>query len=378
MPRDRKGSIGKRKDRPGLWARVSYKDETGRRRVIQRKVANRTEGNLLLKKLLREIEDDGARVFDGARMTFKKLAEVYTDHKLQPPAYKGETRVSGMRSWKHQLVVLKPLVERFGKMRIRSITHADIEKYKCQRMQTKTRRGNDRNVASVNRELSLLRAILNFAKRQGWISRNPFGMGESVISYADETRRERILTREEEARLLAACVEPRAHLRPLLVCALDTGMRRGEIIKLRWSDVDLMGGIIRVRKTTTKTWEARSIGMTARLQDELRRIWKHAPPDPDGLVFGIKNNFKRSFGTACRLAAVEDFRLHDCRHTATTRMIQAGMAPMEVMKITGHKQIDTFLRYMNTDDQTARRTAAALDVFYAEEEQGITESEIVN
>ncbi|MGH9836361.1 MAG: tyrosine-type recombinase/integrase [Blastocatellia bacterium] len=377
MPRERKGSIVKRKDRPGLWARVSYQDETGRQRVIQRKVANRTEGKALLKQLLREIEDDGARVFDGERMNFQKLADVYTDHKLQPPVYNGETRVSGMRSWKHQLVALKPLVEYFGKMRIRSITHASVEKYKTQRLQTKTRRGDDRNIASVNRELSLLRAMLNYAKRQGWLNRNPFGMGESIISNADETRRERILTREEEARLLTVCAGPRAHLRPMLICALDSAMRRGELFKLRWSDIDLMGGIIRVRKTTTKTWEARSIGMTTRLQEELRRLWEVAPPDPDGLVFGIRNNIKRSFGTACKLAQIEDFRLHDCRHTATTRMIQAGMAPMEVMKITGHKQIDTFLRYMNTNEQTARRAAEALDVFYAEDSEA-TKSEMVN
>ena len=112
-----------------------------------------------------------------------------------------------------------------------------------------------------------------------------------------------------------------------------------------------------------------------RLQEELRRLWEVAPPDPEGLVFGVKNTVKRAFATACRLAGVADFRLHDCRHTATTRMIQAGMPPMEVMKITGHRQIATFLRYLNTNDQTARRTAEALDVFYAEE---VTASELVN
>src|SRR5262249_26005324 len=132
-------------------------------------------------------------------------------------------------------------------------------------------------------------------------------------------------------------------------------------------DVDLITGIIRVRKTTTKTWEPRTIGMTARLQEEMRRLWEAAPPDPECLVFGIKRDIKRSFGTACRLAAIEDFHLHDCRHTATTRMIEAGMSPMEVMKITGHKQMSTFLRYMNTNDQTARRAAEALDAFYGDE-----------
>jgi len=93
--------------------------------------------------------------------------------------------------------------------------------------------------------------------------------------------------------------------------------------------------------------------MTARLQEEMRRLWDFAPPDPEGLVFGITNNFKRSFGTACRLAAAEDFRLHDCRHTATTKMIQAGMAPMEVMKITGH-----FAASLRNRSRCGRQTGA--------------------
>src|SRR5262245_49458947 len=197
MPRERQGSIKTRKDRPGLWARVSYVDETGRRRVIQRKVASKTEGKALLKKLLREIEDDGARIIDGERMTFGKLADIYTDHKLKPPVYKGETRVSGMRSWKNQLVALKPLVEHFGKLRVRSITHADIEKYQTRRRQSKAHRGADRTITGVNRELSLIRVILNFAERSGWLNRDPLGMGEVLISHDDEDRRERILTREE-------------------------------------------------------------------------------------------------------------------------------------------------------------------------------------
>lgn len=91
MPRQREGTIGKRKDRPGLWARVTYTDETGHRRVLQRKVANRTEGREVLKRLLRQIEDDGPRIIDGERMTFGELAENYTDHKLKPAVYKGET-----------------------------------------------------------------------------------------------------------------------------------------------------------------------------------------------------------------------------------------------------------------------------------------------
>jgi integrase len=72
----------------------------------------------------------------------------------------------------------------------------------------------------------MLRRMLNVAQREGWILRSPFAAGDSLISLADENKRERILTREEEIKLLAACESPqRAHLKAILICALDTGMR---------------------------------------------------------------------------------------------------------------------------------------------------------
>ncbi|MGH9845330.1 MAG: tyrosine-type recombinase/integrase [Blastocatellia bacterium] len=365
MGRERTGGIKHDKKTGKHLVRVTYIDALGNRHDLRRQADTKTEARELRKKLLRDLEDHGERIIDGEKLTFVKLADIYQKHKLQPPVYKGETRVSGLRSWRHQLTFLKPLVAHFGKTRIRSITHADIERYKAERVQAPTRHGAERTITGVNRELSLLRTILNYAKRSGWLIRNPFEMGESLISHADENRRERILTRDEEARLLAACVDQRAHLRPLLITAVDTGMRRGELLALKWSDVDLEGNLIRVRKTTTKTWEARTIGMTARVKEELRKLFAVAPPDPAGLVFGLKSGVKRSFATACRLADIKDFHLHDLRHTATTRMIQAGMPPLEVMKITGHKQMTTFLRYLNTDREAAKRAASALDEWHA-------------
>jgi integrase len=82
-------------------------------------------------------------------------------------------------------------------------------------------------------------------------------------------------------------------------------------------------------------------------------------------VFGLLSNVKHGFTTARKLSQIEDLHFHDLRHTGTTRMIQAGLPPMEVMKITGHKQMTTFLRYLNADHQTARRAAEALDTLYA-------------
>ncbi len=369
MPREKTGSIVKRKDRTGLWVRVKYKDESGQEKVIQRKVETRTEGRLVIKKLLRQIEDHGTKIIDGERLTFTKLADIYRERKLQPPTYKGDTKVSGLRSYESLRRRLATLTTHFGNKRIRNITHADLEKFKLTRLKDKNKRRPDDElkVATVNRELQLLRAVFNFSKRQGWLTRNPFEQGESLISLAQETKRDRILTREEEEKLLAACTGRRAHLKAILICALDTALRRNEILQLRWNDVDLAGRLIVVRASTTKTMRERTVGLTDRLTGELQRLYELAPDDPECLVFGY-TDFKRSFEKACEEAGLNGFRFHDCRHVGTTRMIQSGMPPAEVMKITGHSQIATFLRYVNTDGAAAQRAANALDDWHAEGE----------
>lgn len=371
--RERTGYVYYDEARKTWTARVTYRDEAGRVRNIKRQVENKTAGKLLLKKLIRELDDHGAHTIDGDHLTFKALSGVYEARKLGAPVYKGETRISGLRSHETLSLHLRTLTTYFGSRRVKSLTHLDLEKFKAERLATTTKLGRERTVASVNRELQLLRAVLNFARRQGWIQRNPFEMGEPLIQTADEVKRDRLLTPEEETRLLAACEKVSkderkrwAHLRPIIICALDTAMRQGEILKLKWSDVDLDGGLIRVRATTTKTLRARTIGMTTRLQSELRRLWENSKGDLEASIFGLSDNVKHGFAAVCAEAGVADFRFHDLRHAATTRMISAGMPPLEVMKITGHTQMATFTRYVNANEAAARRGAAALDGFHAE------------
>jgi len=133
-----------------------------------------------------------------------------------------------------------------------------------------------------------------------------------------ERQRDRVLTFDEERRLLAACGdrvikftrrthkrgtktikqhrisatdsgEKRACLRALIITALDTGMRRGELFKLTWSDVDFNSNLIRVRATTTKTEKARAVGMTPRVREELLALREAAPKQDLITVFGIKD-----------------------------------------------------------------------------------------
>ena len=138
---------------------------------------------------------------------------------------------------------------------------------------------------------------------------------------------------------------------------------------------------ITLTATATKTQKARIVPMTSRVCDELQNLWEKSDKNLSSSVFGIKDNFKRSFTTACKLAEIEGFRFHDCRHTAITRMIQAGLSPMEIMKVSGHTQMNTFARYVNPNKEAVSRIADVMTAFHAEAltvHQSATENGFIN
>lgn len=343
-------------------ARVDFTDASGKRRIARRYCETKSEANRKKLELARSIEERGDKAVEGDRLTFKTLAEKYQAVKLFPAQYVNQRKVAGVRSLGPALAALRALIEYFGERRLRSITHADIETFKLVRLKTPTIHGTERSITSVNRELELLRAIFNFAQRQDWLAKNPFQRGASLISKADEMHRERVLSFAEEERLLAACEVPaRQHLRPILIAAMDTGMRRGELLKLKWRNVDLRARSIEIEAFNTKTARARTVAMTARLTKEIESLWLNSTRDLESLVFGITDNIKNGFASACCAADIVGLRFHDLRHTAITRMIEAGMQPAEVMRVSGHTTPAMLWRYLNANADTARRAADALD-----------------
>ena len=298
-------------------------------------------------------------------MKFSQLARHYEETKLIPPKYQGDAKIAGLRSYKTQQRRLKTLVENFGHKPIKSITHSDLECFKLQRLELPTWRGDERSHADVNRDLALMRIVLNYAKKQGWVARNPFERGESLITSAHETKRDRVLGREEERRLLLACEKPaRQHLRPILILLLDTAMRKGEALSLNWSDVALDNGIIRLRATITKTAKARVVPITSRLRVELEKLKVFEAGKPDLRVFKL-GDFKRAYAAACEEAGITGVRIHDLRHTAITRMIESGMPHAQVMVVSGHSEFSTFRRYVSADDEAVKRAGLALDAWHA-------------
>lgn len=393
MPRERTGSIFKRekelangKKQITWWARITYTDDvTKRRHDLQRRAQNKAHAKELLEKLQTDYDASGGKALIHERKTFEDLASHYDKNYLKPAEYVNGRKVSGLRSLDSPKTNLKLLREYFGKRSLRSITYGDIQSYKNLRFETPTNRELDkdgnpigkRSIAAVNRELSTLNKMLNIAEREGWIITNPLKRGDTLISLADENQRERVLTREEEARLLEACKDERAYLRAILICALDTALRKNEMLSLSWSDIDFENEVITIRAFNSKTATKRLVPMTKRLKREIEKLYEQSQ-DKTETVFGIKGNIKRAFRTVCKNAKIYDFVLHDCRHTAITRMVALRLPGEEVMKISGHTQMKTFLRYLNPTNESLKRAAFALDSFHAQIEQTEIANELVN
>lgn len=363
------------KDRGHWVARITWTDPSGKRRERRAKVENKTAGRALLKKWADEIEESQAeQLVDGSKMTFGQLAGRYESHKLTAPVFRGGQMVAGMKSWRNQQWFLKALIEHFGRKKIALIRHTDIEHFRESRLNEATIHGRERSLAHVHRELQLMRAILNYGVRNGWLRRNPFNAGPALIQPSREEKRERILTFDEEERLLAACTGRRAHLRLMLICLIDTGLRKGEMQSLRWDDIDLDAGLITVRPEINKVGRGRLIGISSRLREALSLLMEERRADRDHVF--EQGNFKRAFSSACKEAGIEDLRIHDLRHTHISRLVQAGMPIAETMRLAGHSTLSAAFRYMNIDQETAKRAVESIDSL--RERISSAESEFIN
>lgn len=364
------------------YARIVRTDGEGKRREFAAKAESKSHAKRLREELIEQHSQRGEQAIEGSKLLFRQVADIFEEGKLYKAEYHGEgnakRKIGGVRSLNPSLTYLKALRRYFGAKLLKNISYADIEEFKRKRLKTPTKRG-PRSIADVNRNLALMKSIMKFAKSKRWIQESPFEHGAPLISMSDETRRERTLERHEETALLAACVKKeRSHLKPLIVAALDTAMRRGELLKLTWNEVDFSKKKISVTALNTKTARARTVGITDRLSEELQNIWKQSTKDKNALVFGIKDNFKRSFTGACKDAKIEDLHFHDLRHTAISRLIDKGLPPMQIMKVSGHTQVNTFARYIHAQDDAVQKIAEALSEFHKQPTNEIQESQMVN
>lgn len=140
----------------------------------------------------------------------------------------------------------------------------------------------------------------------------------------------------------AADADPSPWIKPLIIVAIETAARRGELVKVKWTDIDLKARTARFRKTITKNGRQRVPGLSTLAAATLASL----PRSIKGRVFPLHHDTVTAlFTRVCEAAGIEDLRFHDLRHEATSRLFEKGLTTEEVKAQTGHKSYKSLERY---------------------------------
>jgi integrase len=236
------------------------------------------------------------------------------------------------------------LMEEFGERHLREIMPLLVEDYK-QRRVTKV------SHASVNRELAALRHALNLAVTWGLIEKNPC----TGVKLFREKPRMKWLKEEDEGKLLKASPE---WLRPIILIAVYTGMRSGEILALTWNDVDLEQKTILI--VYSKNGESRVVELNQVVLDLLLGLSKGKKPHEK--LFPKRDTYQisKAFRKACAVAGLDGMRFHDLRHTFASRLCQRGVNLPTIKELLGHKSLTMALRYSHSTTESRRQAVEKL------------------
>jgi integrase len=285
-------------------------------------------------------------------MTLRELAVWYWENHGQ------RKRSNGIKG------TLKRLTKYFGDTQLVEITPEDINRYRQRRV------SDGVTERTANRDLQELKSMFNRVttdRRWRKVLENPV----SYVKLGKE-RNERV--RYLDAAQISALLEnaPK-HLKPILVAALHTGMRRGELLGLTWEDVNFKESLLHVRES--KNGEGRYIPISG----ELRQVLLALPSRFGGqLVFPShlpkrKNrddkqhpyrDVKNSFRAALANAGISDFRWHDLRHTFASTLVMNGADLNTVRELLGHKSIKMTLRYAHLSPKHKQAAIALIDRAY--------------
>ena len=281
----------------GWKASVSWQEAVSRRDEIQRRA------------------DAGKPLEDDLPMLFQDYAALWLD------SAKGRTDEANVR------VHLNP---QFGNRLLKAIQGQDIDNWIRTGLKT-------RAASTIKRQLNTLRAILNDALRTGAIADNPC---DRIMKLNGDVPRQRFLEPEEIVRLIASAEQISPWLRDVIVWALHSGMRRGEIQELNWADILTMptgGKIVMLRQT--KSGKPRSVICTRDMIEVLQRQSERRV-DGDDRVFPVsKMIWRRRWEAARDLAGLPDINFHDLRRTNATQAAASGVDLRTLASRIGHTDL---------------------------------------
>lgn len=233
----------------------------------------------------------------------------------------------------------------FGRWKATEITTAQVRKYIKQRKESK---GKPKN-ATINRELAALKAMFNLAARE-----TPPKVDKAQIPYIPTLKENNVRKGFfEHGDFLALRQELPEHLRGIATFGYKNGWRVSEITDLKWSQVDLDQGIVRLEPGETKNEEGRTVYLDDELKDIFRQQWERRKETARLLPYVFLNakvtdrvkRFDKAWKTACKKVGLEGKLFHDLRRTAVRNMVRAGIPETVAMKISGHKTRSVFDRY---------------------------------
>ncbi len=227
-----------------------------------------------------------------------------------------------------------------GDKQASEVSPRDLERYKSSRREC-LHGGNPITGATINREMAILKTAFNKAIEWGLLESNPV---ERVKFFSEKDRgRTRYLSTDEKAKLLAI-LSP--ELRRFVIVALKTGMRAGEILGLKWLDIDSNANQIVVRKS--KSGRMRFIPLHSDVAEVLRSLPKHGEfvfSDKHGERYGRSSWIRTQFERALEQAGIRDFHVHDLRHTFASELIMKGADLKTVSELLGHSSTRMTERY---------------------------------
>lgn len=292
------------------------------------------------------------KTVEAKRRTFAELVERYFEEVLPERPKNAVNTRRHLTYWKKKL----------GSLPLADVTPTLIVKFRNELLTTPTHHQKPRSNATVVRYLAALSHAFTVAMKDWhWVTDNPV----SKISKPRQARgRERFLSDDERERLLAACrASPNRYLLAVVVLAISTGMRRGEIMNLRWSDLDLKRGTILL--TTTKNDTSRSIpltGLARQLVEDLAKVRRLDTP----LIFcgtlpQKPMDLKKPWENAVKQAGLDNFRFHDLRHTAASYLAMNGATTMEIAAVLGHKTLQMVKRYSHLANSHTAKVVEAMN-----------------
>jgi len=286
---------------------------------------------------LKRVRGELLGIKDEKRITFPALADEYLEWiKCRKATHTIEDERSAISRFKKRFTGIA------GK-----VTTGEIERFLSDRLQTV-------GPARHNRDLSLLKVIFKKAVEWSYARSNP---AASLRKLREPPGRARFLTDEERESLLTACPE---RLRTIVLIALNTGLRKTELLTLRRQDLDFKNRMLRVEQS--KNGERRDIPMTPLVHDLLRAIPRRVDtPYVFANTDGAPQQYlKTTWNTAVRKAKLEDFTFHDLRHTFASTLVMNGVDIRTVQTLLGHKSITMTMRYAHLTPAHLRDAIASL------------------